>query len=204
MMERITERAFENSRTTLRERHRYESSTVANVNKPRGRRASRSRAGESSSQKATYSAGNLAVLQNAIGYLKRAYNIAYDEGKFSDDLADADNIVKRILQCFSLQQTRYSTHTVATSTVVTDATAREVTPVQSRSTVTRSIWTVVLKQTKRLGSLTSSGVSLDIAPSLTGRSAVCKPCTCNRQDKYRYPTCVVCPKSESRSRWVMV
>jgi hypothetical protein len=37
------------------------------------------------------------MLQHTIGYLKRAYNVAYAKGKFSDDLADTDDFVKENL-----------------------------------------------------------------------------------------------------------
>src|SRR5699024_10122211 len=66
-------------------------STVTNANKPRGRRTRQLGAGDSSIDNTKgYSASNLAVLRNAIGYLKRAYSVASAEAKFSGDLAGAD------------------------------------------------------------------------------------------------------------------
>jgi hypothetical protein len=136
-------RASEKSRTPLRKRHRYETSIAAKVKKQRGRRAIHLRAGDSLSQKQNYSAGNLAVLQHAIGYLKRAYNVAYAEGKFSDDLADTDDFVKENLAVLQLatKTLQHAYGIIATSIMATDATAREVTPVQSQSTVTYTKWT---------------------------------------------------------------
>jgi hypothetical protein len=133
-------RASENSKAPSRKRHRHETSTATNLTKPRGRRASHLRARDSLSQKQNYSVGNLAVLQHAIGYLKRAYNVAYAEGKFSDDLADTDDFVKENLAVLQLatKTLQHAYGIIATSTIVTDATAREVTLMQSQSTVTQS------------------------------------------------------------------
>lgn len=99
------------------------------------------RAGDSSSQTENYSAGSLAVLQNAIGYLKRAYNDAYAEGMFSDNLADTDDMVKENLAVLQLATKRlqHIYGIIATSNMIPDATAREVTSVQSRSTVTLQV-----------------------------------------------------------------
>jgi hypothetical protein len=70
------------------------------------------RARDPSPQEENSSAGNLVVLQNAIGYLKHAYNVAYAKSKFSGDLADTDGISKEKLVVVQLARNRYSTHTV--------------------------------------------------------------------------------------------
>lgn len=73
-------RVSENSSTSLRKRRRYRTSTALNESNLRGRRASQLGARDSSSQNI---ASNLAMLQNAIGFLKRAYNVAVTEVKLS-------------------------------------------------------------------------------------------------------------------------
>ena len=92
--------------TPSRNFYRYE------FEKSRGRQACHLRAGNFSAQNQNYSAGNLAVLQHAMGYLKHAYNAAYAEGKFSDDLADTDDFVEENLAVLQLAIKHYSTHTV--------------------------------------------------------------------------------------------
>ena len=136
-------RASENARALPRKRNRHGTSTATALKTSRGRRASHLRAENSSSQDQSYSAGNLAVLRHAMGYLKRAYNVAYAEGKFSDDLADTDDFVKENLAVLQLaiKTLQHAYGIIAISTTITDATAPKVTPVQSQSTVTHSKWT---------------------------------------------------------------
>lgn len=125
-------RSPENSKALPRKR-RHRTNTATAFKTSRGRRASLLRARDSSSHKQNCSAGNLAVLQHAIGYLKRAYNVAYAEGKFSNDLSDTDDFVKENLAVLQLaiKTLQHAYGIIAISTTITDATALELTPMQS-------------------------------------------------------------------------
>lgn len=106
-------RDSENSSACLRKRHSYGTGTFVNVTTPRGRRAKQLGAGNSSSQNTkSYSASNLAMLQNTIEYLRRVYDVVSAEIKFSDDYAGTDDIAKENFAVLQLATKRYSTYTV--------------------------------------------------------------------------------------------
>lgn len=136
-------RALGYSNISSPKRRRHRTSTVTNANKPRGRRAHKSGAGNLPSEITEGgSAGNLAGLRNAIGYLKRAYSVVTAEAKFSDDLAGAE-ILKENLAVLQLatKTLQHAYGIIATSTTAMENSVREDTTVKPRPGFTRRKWT---------------------------------------------------------------